>query len=90
MTIFGKKWCILVKKMKIFDFLQGVSKKPEFGRFFMFFRPEIFFKNDPIRANFMRGIGCAHLRSRLFPKIPVLYYSNFNHFYNHQQEIQTK
>ena len=41
--------------------LYRVYKKPEFGQFFCcFFDPKIFFKNDPIRANFMRGIDCAH------------------------------
>jgi hypothetical protein len=45
--------------------LQGVSKnkKKEFGQFFHVFSTRNFFQNDPIRANFMRGIDCA------FPKL---------------------
>ena len=42
--------------------IYGHLKKSKFERFFMFFRFENFFKNDPIRANFMRGIDCAHFQ----------------------------
>jgi hypothetical protein len=39
-------------------------KKTGIWAIFHVFRPEIFFfKNDPIRANFLRGIDCAHFRS---------------------------
>ena len=44
-------------------YFTGCIKNRNLGDFFMFFRPEIFFKNDPIRANFMRGIDCTHSRS---------------------------
>jgi hypothetical protein len=47
--------------------IQGVPKKQEFGRFFIFFEPQ-FLKNDPIRANFMRGIDCAHFQRFLDPE----------------------
>jgi hypothetical protein len=50
---------ILFNELSNLLIIYRVYKKPEFGRFFHVFRPEIFFKNDPIRANFMRGI--AHI-----------------------------
>ena len=41
-----------------------MNKKIGIWAIFSFlFRPENFFKNDPIQANFMRGIDCAHFRS---------------------------
>ena len=42
--------------------VQGVSKNRNLDDFFMFFRPENLFKNDPIRTNFIRRIDCAHFQ----------------------------
>jgi hypothetical protein len=56
---------ILLKSMlsvpREFDlnFYRVYKKNRNLGDCFMFFRTEIFFKNDPIRVNFMQGIGCA-------------------------------
>ena len=47
--------------MAILQHLQGVLKKPKFGRVFHVFSTRNFFlRNDPIRASFMQGIDCAH------------------------------
>ena len=50
------------QKHGIKDRFYRVYKKPDLGDFFMFFRPEIFFKNDSIRANFIRGINFVHFQ----------------------------
>jgi hypothetical protein len=46
----------------------------------MFFRPEIFFKNNPIRANFMRGIDCAHFQRFLNPESESVYWNENRKF----------
>ena len=62
---------ILGKLNKRSYFSTGCIKNRNLGDFFMFFRPEIFFKNpknDPYRGNFMRGIDYAHFQRFLNPE----------------------
>jgi hypothetical protein len=39
-----------------------IEKTGIWAIFSCFFDAKFFFKNDPIRANFMRGIDCAHFQ----------------------------
>ena len=55
-----------IKNTEMRQCVQGVLKKLEF---WLFFRPEMFSKNDPYRGNFMWGIDSNHSRSlKMLPR----------------------